>query len=235
LRIVPTRSIVVACDLTSMSDLERVVADTCDLDGIGGYKIGFALALKYGVTSVVAAVRKYTAKPVMYDHQKGGTDVPHTGALFSDVLSESGVDYAILFPFAGPSTEAAWIGALTKKGIVPVVGAIMTIPDFLKEGGGYIDGSSATRIFEMAASLGVKDFVLPGNKPDIASEYKRQIDRLASSPTYYLPGLGAQGGDIRSCFKVMGENWHAIVGRSIYDAKDIRGAALSLTEELLKE
>lgn len=235
MRIASTKSIVVACDLTSTSDLERVVVNTCDLDGIGGYKIGFALALKYSIPAVMDAVRRYTAKPVMYDHQKGGTDVPHTGALFSDVLAEAGVDYAILFPFAGPSTESAWIEALTKKGIVPVIGAIMTIPDFLREGGGYIDGRSAARIFEMAASLGVRDFVLPGNKPNIASEYKRQIDRLVSSPTYYLPGLGAQGGDIRSCAKVMGANWHAIVGRSIYDAKDIRGAALSLTEELLKE
>ncbi|MBM5805703.1 MAG: hypothetical protein FJZ49_06565 [Candidatus Verstraetearchaeota archaeon] len=233
MRISSTKSIVVACDLASMNDLERVVASTCKLNGIGGYKIGFALALKYSIPAVMDAIRKYTAKPVIYDHQKGGTDVPHTGALFSDVLAEAGVDYAILFPFAGPSTEAAWVEALTKKGIVPVVGAVMTIPDFLKEGGGYIDGNSAARIFETAASLGVKDFVLPGNKPNIASEYKRKIDGLVSSPTYYLPGLGAQGGDIRSCAGVMGENWHAIVGRSIYGAKDIRGAALSLTEELL--
>jgi orotidine-5'-phosphate decarboxylase len=232
-RIVAKKSIVVACDLTSMEDLEKVVANTCDLHGVGGYKIGFSLALKYGVPSVVATIRRYTAKPVMYDHQKGGTDVPHTGALFSDVLTEAGVDYAILFPFSGPSTEAAWIEALTKKGIVPVVGAIMTIPDFLKEGGGYIDERSAARIFEMAASLGVKDFVLPGNKPDIASKYKQQIDSLVSSPTYYLPGLGAQGGDIKSCARMMGERWHAIVGRSVYGAKDVRGAALSLTEELL--
>jgi orotidine-5'-phosphate decarboxylase len=232
-RIHSKKSIVVACDFISMGDLEKVVAITCNLDSIGGYKIGFGLALKYGIPSVVAAVRKYTAKPVMYDHQKGGTDVPHTGALFSDVLAESGVDYAIIFPFAGPSTETAWIEALTKKGVIPVVGAVMTIPDFLKEVGGYIDGGSASRIFEIAASLGVKDFVLPGNKLDIASECKRQIDRLVSSPTYYLPGLGAQGGDIRSCVRIMGENWHAIVGRSIYGAKDIRGAALSLSKELL--
>jgi orotidine-5'-phosphate decarboxylase len=227
------KSIVVACDFASMSSLERVVSKTFDLDGVGGYKIGFGLALRYGLPSIVDSIRTYTNKPVIYDHQKGGTDVPHTGAIFAEIMVEAKADYTILFPFSGPSTEIAWIEALLKKGIIPIVGAVMTIPDFLKKDGGHIDEGSALRIFDIAASHGVRDFVLPGNKPDIILDYMHRVEKMAPSSTYFLPGLGTQGGDIQQCAKVMGENWHAIVGRSIYEAKDVRAATLSLINGLL--
>jgi orotidine-5'-phosphate decarboxylase len=168
----------------------------------------------------------------MYDHQKGGTDVPHTGALFANVMAEAGIDYAILFPFAAPSTGKAWIGALLKEGVIPVVGALMTIPDFLKDGGGYIDADAVGRIFDLASSLGVTDFVLPGNKPDAAMAFRQRIEAKVQDPNYFLPGLGAQGGDIASCSKAMGKRWHPIVGRSVYEAKDPSSAVASLAAQL---
>ncbi len=228
----PKKSVIVACDVTSRQDLERLVTETCDIPGIGGYKIGFSLGLKYGLPSVVEEIRRYTGKAVIYDHQKGGTDVPHTGEAFAEVMSESRIDYAILFPFAGPSAETAWINALRVRGVTPIVGAIMTTPDFLEDQGGYIGERSVRRIFEVAISLGVTDFVLPGNKPRVASVYRALIEERASSPAYFLPGLGAQGGDIASCAEVMGERWHAIVGRTIFSAKDVKSAALALSEEI---
>ena len=231
-RIAANRSIVIACDLTTIGELERLVSATCRIDGVGGYKVGFSLGLKYGLPEVVSAIKRHTPKPVMYDHQKGGTDVPHTGALFAEVMAEAGMDYAILFPFASPSTEKAWIEALQREGVIPVIGAIMTIPDFLKDGGGYIDSAAVSRIFELAASLGVNDYVLPGNKPDAAAAYRRLIEGSVEKPTYFLPGVGAQGGEITSLRGVMGERWHGIVGRTIYGAKDQGAAASSLASEL---
>lgn len=231
-RIPLAKSIVVACDIHSISELERLVAATHGIPQLGGYKVGFSLALMHSLPEVVKAIRRYTAKPVIYDHQKGGTDVPHTGAAFARVMAESGVDYAILFPFASPSTEEAWIGALLKEGIVPIVGAFMTIPDFTAEKGGYIGSESIGRIFDLAASMGVTDFVLPGNNPSEASRLRRLIEARSESPSFFLPGLGAQGGDIASCGRAMGGRWHAIVGRSIYGAPDPGAAASALGREI---
>jgi orotidine-5'-phosphate decarboxylase len=231
-RIALAKSIVVACDIASKDDLERLVVATQGVPQLGGYKVGFSLALKHGLPEVVRAIRKHTGKPIIYDHQKGGTDVPHTGAGFARVMAEFGVDYAILFPFASPSTEEAWITALQKEGVIPIVGAFMTIPDFAAEKGGYIGAESIRRIFELACSMGVTDFVLPGNNPGEASRLRQLIEARARQPSFFLPGLGAQGGDISSCGRVMGDRWHAIVGRSIYGAQDPGAAASALGREI---
>ncbi len=226
------RSVIVACDVLALEELSRLVSSTCDIPKIGGYKVGFALGLKHGLKRVVQTIRASTDKPVIYDHQKGGTDVPHTGAIFAEVMAEAGVDYAILFPFASPSTESVWIDELLKKGITPIVGAMMTIPDFLSTSGGFLDASAVRRIFEIACSRGVKDFVLPGNKPEQAKALRLIIEANAKCPSYYLPGIGAQGGEISSVSEVMGKRWHAIVGRSIYGAQDIHTSAASIAKEI---
>jgi orotidine-5'-phosphate decarboxylase len=231
-KIAMAKSIVVACDIASTEDLERLVVATQTAPRLGGYKVGFSLALKHGLPEVVRAIERHTGKPVIYDHQKGGTDVPHTGASFAKVMAESGVDYAILFPFASPSTEEAWIAALQKEGVIPIVGAFMTIPDFAAAKGGYIAAESIGRIFELACSMGVTDFVLPGNNPAEASRLRQLIEAKAREPSFFLPGLGAQGGDISSCGRVMGERWHAIVGRSIYGSQDPGAAASALGREI---
>lgn len=226
------RSIIVACDVISLSDLDKLVSSTCDIAKIGGYKVGFALGLEHGLKRVVRTIRSRTDKPIIYDHQKGGMDVPHTGDLFAEVMSKAGIDYAILFPFSSPSAESAWIDALLRRGVTPIVGAMMTIPDFMSSSGGFWDPSTIRRIIEIACSKGVRDFVLPGNKPDQARGLRSAIEAAVQAPSYYLPGIGAQGGEISSLSEAMGPRWHAIVGRTIYGAQDIRGSAASIARAI---
>jgi orotidine-5'-phosphate decarboxylase len=231
-RIIQERSVVIACDVSSIERLVEIVVNSCDFDLVGAYKIGFSLALRFGLPKVVSTIRNYSEKPIIYDHQKGATDVPHTGNIFSEALAESGVDYAIIFPFSGPSTQSAWIESLKKAGVIPIVGAILTVPDFLAGNGGYVCSEAPSKIFQIASEMGVRDYVLPGNNPQLLKTYKHTIDSLCDSPTYYIPGLGAQGGDIRSCGKIMGGRWHAIVGRAVYAAKDVKSSLMVLMSEL---
>jgi orotidine-5'-phosphate decarboxylase len=86
----------------------------------------------------------------------------------------------------------------------------------------------------MAAQAGVKDFVVPGTKLDFVEKYKKLLDELIGESTYslYSPGFVAQGGSIADMDKVAGNNWHAIVGRGIYAAEDMRTAAEELTRAL---
>lgn len=218
------RTVIPACDV-GFDVFKRLVHETATLEGIGAYKIGAALALSVGLPSAVATIREFTTKPIIYDHQKAGSDIPETAELFMDTLKASGVDSVILFPQAGPATQRTWVNAAANKGLHVIVGGVMTHAHYLASDGGYISDDAPMTIYETAAANGVTDFVVPGTRPDIISEVRRTILRQAKSPVFYAPGFIAQGGHISAAARAAGTQWHAIVGRAIYEAADMRAAA----------
>ena len=108
----------------------------------------------------------------------------------------------------------------------------MTHQAYLKEAGGFIDDDAPKRIYEIAASMGVKDFVIPGNKPEKSIEYVNLIENKIKNPVFYSPGLISQGGKISDLAKNL-DSWHAIIGRAIYDANDIRKTTEGLVKEIV--
>lgn len=223
------RSVIPACDVSSLSELEKLVDATCDVKGIGAYKIGFGLALRYGLPKVCETIRARTKLPIIYDHQKAATDIPETGELFAKACKDGGVDAIILFPQAGPVTEKAWIEACKKTGLGVIVGGEMTHPQYKKSDGGWLDDEGIVQIYKIAKEAGIKDFVVPGNKPERIKFYRQ----LLGDVVFYSPGLVAQGGEITESAKAAGNKWHAIVGRGIYGAKDMNAATKELTSKLL--
>jgi len=225
------RSIIPACDVP-LEVYEEIVKGTADVDGIGAYKVGFFLGLNYGLPKVVEVTRKYTDKPIIYDHQKAGTDIPDMGKKFMDVCKKAGVDAVILFPQSGPETEKAWIESALEKGLGVIVGGLMTHPKYVRSEGGYLADEAVIEMYLNAAELGVTDFVVPGNRPDDIRRIRETLEERGISPTFYAPGFVAQGGEISDAARVAGNSWHAIVGRGIYKAKDKKQAALELTSKL---
>ena len=73
------RSVIPACDFSDLNLFEKIVKETTDIEAIGGYKIGFRLGYRYGIPTVVKAARKHSKKPIIFDHQKAGTDIPDLG------------------------------------------------------------------------------------------------------------------------------------------------------------
>jgi len=228
------KSVVPACDVRTLEEFEELVKQTSDVDGIGGYKVGFELGLGYGLKTVVDAARKHTVKPIIYDHQKAGTDIPDTGKNFARVCKDAGVNAAIIFPQSGPETERAWIYHLLDNGMEPIVGGIMTHPAYLQSEGGFINDKGAFDMYRIAADAGISNFVVPGNKPDIISRVKDIVmeGRPWMSPSFFAPGLVAQGGRIEDAAEAAGDSWHAIIGRGIYQAEDMRKAAIEHTSQL---
>jgi orotidine-5'-phosphate decarboxylase len=227
----PPRSLILACD-GGIADLQRVVGETCDLPQVGAYKIGARLALSDGLSAVVRRTRQLTTKPLIYDHQKAGTEAPHTAVGFMATLVDAGVDAVILFPFAGPQSQMTWTQAAIERGLTTLVGAHMSLPDFLSEDGGYVPRSSVERIYRSAAASGVRDFVVPGNDLDAIGRIRSIVDGAVDEATYYAPGFVLQGGSISEASRVAGGRWHAIVGRGVSERPDVRAAALALAEEL---
>ncbi|MEM4327064.1 MAG: orotidine 5'-phosphate decarboxylase / HUMPS family protein, partial [Candidatus Diapherotrites archaeon] len=226
--------IVPSCDFDSLKELEVLVKETSNIEMIGAYKIGFELALTFGLPKVVQVCKKHSKKPIIYDHQKAGTDVPFTGEKFAKVCAKAKVDSVIIFPQSGPETELEWIKALKKEGLKVIVGGEMTHKAYLEEEGGFIRNSAPEEIYRIAAKEGIREFVFPGNKPEKILKYKKILEESSIEPIIYSPGLISQGGSISESGKAAGKNWHAIVGRALYESKDIKKTAVEMCKELQK-
>lgn len=254
-KIIPIdRSVIPACDVC-LNEFEEIVKETSDIEKIGGYKIGPALTGRPGYDKVIETARKYTDKPLIFDAQKWGTDIPDTAEKILKPLRESGIDAVILFPQSGPATEYSWIKTAQDLGLGVIVGGEMTHPRYLEgddnEGKdinyseifhelelsrgmtGFIRQSAPKEMYQIAALMGVTNFVVPGNKPNAIKKYRQNIRCCGiSEDTYWFPGLVTQGGEISDGAKLAGERFHAIIGGGIYKAEDKRRAAKELTSKL---
>lgn len=226
------RSVIPACDVETIGQFEELVKQTADVPGIGGYKIGFELGY-LGLKEVVAAARKHTDKPIIFDHQKAGSDIPDTGRNFARTMENAGVDTVILFPQAGPETERAWIYHALDRGLKVIVGGRMTHPAYAVSEGGFITDEGALEMYKIAARAGVNNFVVPGNKVDVIKQVRSLVEAEGiANPVFYAPGFIAQGGKIDAAASVAGDRFHGIVGRGIYQAKDMHAAAVEHTSQL---
>ena len=197
-------------DLVELSRVKEVVA----------IKIGFSLVLKYGLFEIVDFIKESDRIPVIYDHQKAGTDIPQMGKPFAEICKDGGADAVIIFPQSGPSTLEVFVKSLQKKGITPIVGALMTHPHYLVLEGGYIDDQMPMKVIKQALDLGVKDFILPSTKLESVSVLMPLFKGIEGI-NFLMPGIGSQGGTIKESFNsVKGHNFYPIIGSAIYKAMD---------------
>lgn len=224
------KSIIPACDVATLDELKKLVLETYAVKGIGAYKIGFELVIPFGIKRIIAIIRDITEHPIIYDHQKAATDIPAAGLKFMKACK--GVDAVILFPQSGPNTEEEWIKAAKEQGMKVIVGGEMTHKGYLESDNGFLKDDMPARVYTIAANLGVRDFVVPGNKPAKIAEYKSMLEDMGIEPVLYSPGFIAQGGSITEAGKAAVDSWHAIVGRAIYQAKDMNKAAKELVRRL---
>jgi orotidine-5'-phosphate decarboxylase len=209
-------SVIVRLNMLDLNRARRVLAETSDLEEIGGYKVGPELAMIYGLPRLAEAIREYTTKPLIYDHQKAGTDTPHTAKKFMKVMKFAKISRIILFPQAGPQTEKVWIQSALDSGLKVMVGGIMTHDSYLTSEGGYITDEGAYRIYKIAAKEGITNFVVPGTKPEIIKNIVQLIaEEGVTNPIFYAPGFGKQRGSYKAVKAVLGSKWHAIVGEAI--------------------
>jgi orotate phosphoribosyltransferase len=226
------KGIIPACDV-SLNKFEELVRVTADIDSVVAYKIP-AISGRKGWETWISIARKYTQKPLIYDHQKASTDIPDTGKDFMAEVKAAGFDAVILFPESGPSTQWEWVHSAFEQDLEVLAGGEMTHPRLKASEGGYINDDALIRMYILAAKAGVNNFVVPGNKPDRIELYKSEIEKAVPGimPAFYSPGLVAQSGKISEATKVAGNRWYGIVGRGIYAAPDMREAALEHVSQL---
>ncbi len=230
--------IIPACDVSDIADLADLVEVTNDLDFIQGYKIGMDLVVSHGINKVTELIREYTDLPIIYDHQKFGTDIPDicSGKIL-DTLKTAGINGVIIFPQSGIETLKATVKACKETFLSPIVGGEMTHRGYIVSEGGYIADEAPERIYLDAARLGVEYFVIPGTKLESMRKYHSKLQKIIKEPKFLFPGIGkGQGGDIAAAFSAVHPyDSYAIVGRGIYGEKNRGEAAKKLWENVQRQ
>lgn len=225
------RKVIPALDVTDLSRIESLIKAIDAQDIIYGYKAGFSLGLTHGLPKVVQAIRKYSNKPIIYDHQKAATDIPDTGKLFAQTMKDSGIDEVILFPQAGPVTLEAWVKAVQEQEMKVIVGGIMTHPKFVVSEGGFIRDEAVIEMYQKSHQLNVNSFVVPLTKPQVVKKLYSEAG-LDENCVFYSPGFGKQGGDAAQ-FAFL-KTHYMIIGRSLLQAEDPAAYLEGVKEELVQ-
>jgi len=229
------RGIIISCDVTKIEVLEKIVEETKTVQGVVGYKVGCLLGLKYGLHKIKQVIFDKTNLPIIYDHQKAGTDIPAIGEKLIDTCKEAGISALIVFPFSGPATLKSFVNAALKEHITLIVGAAMTHEQFFESEGGYLSERSIESMYDYAASLGVSHFVVPATRPNLLLKYVRLISRHCRTPSFLLPGVGTQGGRISEAFdQLEGHNAYAIIGSAVYASENMKENASRFAAEAIK-
>ena len=218
------RSIIPSLDVSSLDRALTIVKETAYVESVSAYKIGFSLALRYSLPKVVEEIKQICPnKPVIYDHQKAGTDIPDTGDDFMQICKSAGVDATIIFPLSGIATQKAWIKSAIDIDLRIIVGGMMTHPGFTTDNGGYLDPNAIMDVYRTAIIHEIEDFVVPGTKPEFVKNLVTTLfENESIEPVFYSPGLITQGGNVSEMSEILKYDWHAIVGRKIKDANDIQ-------------
>ncbi len=230
--IVSDKSVIPAADV-SVAKYSDLLKSTTGVSRIEAIKTGFSLGYRLSLTKTVALAHEVGLK-VIHDHQKAGTDIPDTGKEYAAVCREANVDAAIVFPQSGPVTGEAWIKALQDAGVYVIVGGEMTHKKYKRSEGGYIADEALTEMYQLGAENNVRSFVVPGNRVERVSVYKKMLDDILGEGQYDFmsPGFIAQGGEIASFAHQAGNRWHAITGRAITEAENMRTAAEKMTSQI---
>ena len=225
-----SKSIIIACD-TDLLLYKKILKETGDIPGISAYKVGIDLALRYGLPEVVSIAKDITEKPIIYDHQKACTDIPEMGHKFVKVCKEAGLDAIIYFPLSGAQTEKEWIEAARDENMKVLLGGYMSHLQFLVSEGGYIQDDRVIDLYNLAYTMGIRDFIIPSTKLHLF--YNLPFAQKDTKINYYLTGLILQGGKIKEVDTLLKERYHCIIGRAIYGSDNIiREISLKLLEEL---
>ncbi|MDP6707003.1 MAG: orotidine 5'-phosphate decarboxylase [Alphaproteobacteria bacterium] len=227
--------IIPALDVDDAERLKRIVAATCEVDGVVGYKLGAVIALRLGLGPAIDAVRGLTDLPVLYDHQKAGTDIPSMSDGFTKACRDAGADGLVLFPLAGREAVRQFAERTRQRGMTPLVGGELPYPEYRARHGGFVHDGALGRILDEATAAGVDHVIIPANEPRKVRRHVGKVRKRFERPSVFLPGIGTLGGSIDDAFGAAdGCRRYAIIGRSIIGARRPATMARRFAEEALK-
>lgn len=211
--------VILAADILDLNRLRTLIKLP-----ISGVKLGFATGLTYGLPNMVELIQEINpALNIVYDHQKGCTDIPKMMELFVEVIRIAGINEAILFPLSGLKTLEQALKYCEEYNVKPWIGLSMSHEGFNKEEGGWIneeDFFNSTFDFVNAEFPEFNNFVIPSNRRGL-------LDRIVDPCEVLITGISQEGRDIsainRLCLRINTEgsiNVNVVLGSALYEASD---------------
>lgn len=213
--------IIIAMD-NSIEDGMKMIAKTCNLNGVYGYKIGSLWILDNGI-DILNSVRnllesKKSNCVIILDMQKWGTDIPSIVRKQVDKVAPF-VEELIVCPMGGGHDSLeAFIEACNRQNIKPISVVKMTQPN----ADSYLNEASAQGIYLDSISAGCNSFVIPATKDPSDLDFINNAE-------LYATGFKTQGGKTKPMVKFGVTRF--IVGRAVYESEN----PLEVITEILAE
>lgn len=193
-------------------------------DAVAAVKVNHHLLLPLGLRGIKPIIETCKGKELPLIADLKVNDIESTNLNIVDSLLEFGFDAVIANPFVG---KEEGLGGTIERLHASGAGVILLV--YMSHRGaseGYglrlADGRPIYRIFaERAKGWGADGVVVSAKSEDKITETREIVGKKC---LIFSPGVGAQGGDIRAG---AGADF-VIVGRSVTEAPDPRGALLKL-------
>ncbi len=186
--------ILISIKSTRLSTLERIINACRDLPYVAGFKVNSEITLINGLNDVISTAKKQTEKPLIFDHQKFGSDTPETysGSLL-DTIKASGVDGLVVFPLSGRIVLETIIDKCLKIDLLPIVSGDLSYTGYFNDEGGYIYSDTQQRIYLEAASIGVSHFMMSCNRLDRIKIYCHELGSIVGQLKIFFTSIDIAG------------------------------------------
>lgn len=214
------RGIVPALDMSRLSDAKEFIIDVDDAGKLTAYKVGSTLASDKGHHTTALQLKRVTSKPLIYDHQKFGSDTPNTVRNQLETFKE--YDAVIAFPFGGSETRQAISDYARDLDIDILWGGVMTQPGFHSKEGGYVHYTAIGNVYRECADEGWNMYVLPATRPNVSRAIRKAVESRVDPDKvmHFAPGWVTQGGDMSEADEIVGPRAQLIKGRSLIGAEN---------------
>jgi len=175
-----------------ISNIEDVISITKELSFVAGYKLGARPVIKNGLRDISNLIKEQTSKPLLYDHQKFGNEVPEicSGDIL-DNIKDSGIDGIVVLPLAGRKVLGSIVNKCSKIKLLPVVCGDLSYEGYFSSEGGYIENDTQQKIYIDAANLGVSHFIMSCNRIERIKIYCHQMDAIVGQLKIFFTAISS--------------------------------------------
>jgi orotidine-5'-phosphate decarboxylase len=183
---------------------------------VDAIKVGYPLVLAAGL-NIVKEIAKLSY--ALCDFKLA--DIPNTNLLIAKQAFDKGADGIIIHGFVGTDSVRVCIEEAKLRGK-----DVFIVTEMSHEGALEFLKPISNELAELALKLDATGIIAPGTR----AERIKELRKIVPSLLILCPGIGVQGGSARAAIQAGAD--YLIVGRSIYQAKDIEKVAISIIEEI---
>jgi hypothetical protein len=174
------------------STVADIVYITKELNYVAGYRLGTRLLIKYGLRDISSLIKKQTSKPLLYDHQKFGNEIPEicSGDILDDI-KDSGIDGIVILPLTGKKVLESIVKKCNKINLLPVVCGDLSYWGYFSSEGGYVENDTQQKIYIDAAKLGVSHLIMSCNRIDRIKIYCNELNAIIGQLKIFFTAISS--------------------------------------------